>query len=134
MSKHETWRTRKYWQSVGGLLIEEFRVTKESKSPDQENRYIDGVIVLNEPNALHNKNTYDLSGKDVIVVQTKRGRIGMYLLGQTFFSAQLVEMHNPRSIKAVAICGRNDFIMDELAKKYEVEIIVISDESRTVVQ
>jgi hypothetical protein len=130
MSKHETWRTRKYWQSVGGLLIEEFRVTKKSKSPDQENRYIDAVIVLNEPKAFHDKNTYDLSGKDVIVVQTKRGRIGMYLLGQTFFSAQLIKRHKPRSIKAVAICGRNDSMMEELAKNFEVKIIVISDESK----
>jgi hypothetical protein len=23
MSKHETWRKRQYWQTVGGLLIEE---------------------------------------------------------------------------------------------------------------
>jgi len=24
MSKHETWRARMYWESVDGLLIEEF--------------------------------------------------------------------------------------------------------------
>lgn len=40
MSKHETPLTRKYWEAIGGLLIEEFRVVK--------NRWIDGVIVLNE--------------------------------------------------------------------------------------
>ena len=127
MSKHETWRTRKYWKSVGGLLIEEFSAVQESKIPDQENRYIDAVIVLNEPDSIHNGNTYDLSGKDVIVVQTKKGRIGMYLLGQAFFSAQLIELHNPRSVRTVAICGKNDHMMNRLAKKNGIEIVVIPD-------
>ena len=53
-------------------MIEEFSAVQESKIPDQENRYIDAVIVLNEPDSIHNGNTYDLSGKDVIVVQTKK--------------------------------------------------------------
>ena len=29
MSKHETWRTGKFWESIGGLLIEEFEVVKK---------------------------------------------------------------------------------------------------------
>ena len=127
MSKHETWRTRKYWDSVGGLLIEEFRAVKESKTPSQENRYMDAVIVLNEPKKIHNENTYNLSGKDVIVVQTKTGRIGMYLLGQAYFSKHLIEMHNPRSLKSVAFCGKNDAVMAEMATEHGVEIVVIPE-------
>jgi hypothetical protein len=127
MKDHETWRTRQYWDSVGGLLIEEFRAVKESKTPNQENRYMDAVIVLNEPKKIHNKNTFDLTGKDVIVVQTKRGRIGMYLLGQAYFSKHLIEMHNPRSLKSVAICGKNDAVMAELAAEHDVEIVIIPE-------
>ena len=127
MSKHETWRTRQYWDSVGGLLIEEFRAVKESKNPSQENRYMDAVIVLNEPKKIHNENTYELTDKDVIVVQTKRGRIGMYLLGQAYFSKILIQMHNPRSVKSIAICGKNDAVMAELAAEHDVEILVIPD-------
>jgi len=127
MSKHETWRTRQYWDSVGGLLIEEFRAVKESKNPSQENRYMDAVIVLNEPKKIHNENTYELTDKDVIVVQTKRGRIGMYLLGQAYFSKILIQMHNPRSVKSIAICGKNDAVMAELASEHDVEILVIPD-------
>jgi hypothetical protein len=32
MSKKETWRTRKYWSKVGGLLIEEFLAVNASKN------------------------------------------------------------------------------------------------------
>jgi hypothetical protein len=127
MSKHETWRTRKYWDSVGGLLIEEFRAVKESKIPNQENRYMDAVIVLNEPRKIHNQNTYNLFDKDIIVVQTKKDRIGMYLLGQAYFSKFLLEKFKPRSIKTVAICGHNDAVMAELALEHGVEIVVIPE-------
>ncbi len=30
MSKHETWRTIRYWESIGGLLIKEYMVTINS--------------------------------------------------------------------------------------------------------
>ena len=43
MSKHETWRTRRYWNRVGGLLIEEFVAVKGGK--DIGRRPVDGVIV-----------------------------------------------------------------------------------------
>lgn len=124
MSKHETWRTRKYWDQVGGLLIEEFVAV--AGGPDCGRRPIDGVIVLNEEKAIHDKNFYDISGKDVIVIQTKASRIGMYLLGQAYFSKFLIEKFNPKSLKSVAICDRSDSVMEVLAKQHGVEIVVIS--------
>jgi len=128
MSKNETWRTRKYWESIGGLLVEEFIAV--SGNENQARRPIDGLIVLNEEKDIHSDNTYDITDKDVIVVQTKSGRIGMYLLGQAYFSKFLIERHKPRSIKSVAICGKTDKIMEELAKMHNVEIVVIDDEQR----
>ena len=125
MSKHETWRTRLYWESVGGLLIEEFIAVSGSK--EQGIRPVDGLIVLGEETKIHQGNTYDVKGKDVIVVQTKKNRIGMYLLGQAYFSKLLIEKHNPRSVKSVAICGRNDKVMQELADQHGVEIVVIKE-------
>jgi hypothetical protein len=124
MSKHETWRTRKYWEQIGGLLIEEFEAVPRSKT--QARRPIDGLIVLNERNAIHRGTSFDIEGKDVIVIQTKSGRIGMYLLGQAYFSKLLIARHNPRSIKCVAICGKTDSMMEELARKHDVQIIEIS--------
>lgn len=46
MSKHETWRTRQYWHSVGGYLIEEFHAIKPDKAMQVHKRAIDGVIVF----------------------------------------------------------------------------------------
>ena len=46
MSKHETPLTRRYWESVGGTLIEEFPAVRRSKTHGP--RLIDGVIVLGE--------------------------------------------------------------------------------------
>lgn len=126
MSKHETWRTRKYWDSVGGLLIEEFLAVQGNKT--QGKRLLDGLIVLNESKAIYHGNYFDIKGKDVIIIQTKAQRIGMYLLGQAYFSKFLIEKHEPRSIKSVAICSRNDAIMEELAKLHGIEIVVIPNE------
>ena len=128
MSKHETWRTKLYWESVGGLLIEEFMSVKGNK--DQGKRTVDGLIVLGEKTGIYKGNTYDISGKDVIVIQTKRGRIGMYLLGQAYFSRFLIEKHKPKSVKSVAICGRNDKVMQELADQHDVEIVVIEENKK----
>lgn len=125
MSKNETWRTRKYWENIGGLLIEEFVAVVGNDKQGQ--RLLDGLIVLNEETSLHNGNTYDIEGKDVICIQTKSGRIGMYLLGQAYFSKFLLERHKPRSIRTVAICGRTDASMEELAKAHGVEVVVIED-------
>lgn len=125
MSLHETWRTRKYWENVGGLLIEEFIAVEGTR--EQGRRPLDGLIVLGEKKEIYNGNKYDITGKDVIVIQTKRGRIGMYLLGQAYFSRFLIEKHNPKSIKTVAICGKVDKVMQELALLHDVEIVVIPE-------
>jgi hypothetical protein len=51
----------------------------------------------------------------------------MNLLGQAYFSKLLIEQHKPRSIKSVAFCGKKDAIMQELACKHDVEIVVIDN-------
>ena len=47
MSKKETPLTRRYWDSVGGALIEEFPAVRKGVGNAQ--RLLDGVIVLGEP-------------------------------------------------------------------------------------
>lgn len=122
MSKHETWRTRKFWNNVGGLLIEEFEVIKNGKN--QARRLIDGIIVLNESTGIHKGGGYDIKGKDVIVIQTKANRLGMYLLGQALFSAELIQKFKPKSIRIVAICAKNDEVMEALAKEHGIEVVI----------
>ena len=126
MSQKETWRTRKYWSKTGGLLIEEFLAVNGSKTAGR--RPLDGIIVLNEESGIHHGNFYDIEGKDVIIIQTKSGRIGMYLLGQAYFSQFLVRKYNPRSIKSIAICGKYDDVIGELAKEHGIEVVVIKED------
>jgi len=129
MSRHETWRTRKYWEKIGGLLIEEFIAVR--KSPTTGTRLIDGVIVLEEPKRIHDSKFYEIEGRDVICIQTKQGRLGMYLMGQAVFSVELLKQFNPKSIKNVLICGKDDEILRPIAEKYGIEIVVIPESELT---
>ena len=128
MSKHETWRTRKYWESVGGLLIEEFMLVAKSRDGKQAQRLLDGLIVLGEEKKLSNDHSHSIEGKDIIAVQTKANRLGMYLMGQAFFSRELLKSFNPKSIRTVAICGKGDEKMERLCKKQRIEVVVIPEE------
>lgn len=129
MSKHETWRTRKYWKKVGGLLVEEFIAVP--KLPNQGIRLIDGVIIKGEPTKIHKSNYFDIKGRDVICIQTKCDRLNMYLMGQAFFSIELLKRHKPKSVKSVIICGENDNVLKEVCKKYNMEVVVIPERIRS---
>ena len=124
MSKLETPLTHRYWNSVGGTLMEEFRAVRGS--PTQGQRLLDGVIVLGGPKRILDRAEHaeqDLRGKDIIVVQTKVGRVGMYLLGQALFSRELMRAFGPRTVMSVAVCEQDDATLRPLAEKYGVEIV-----------
>ncbi|WP_422137680.1 hypothetical protein [Endozoicomonas sp. ALC020] len=127
MSKHETWRTRQYWKEVGGLLIEEFYAVRRSDKNNTAGRHIDGVIVLGEKEQIAKSPVYDLQGKDIIVIQTKASRLGMYLMGQAFFSRELMKRFKPNSIRVVAICKQSDVEMEKLCAEHNIEVVVIPD-------
>jgi hypothetical protein len=95
MSKHETPMTLWYWHQIGGTLIEEFCAVRPSRSCGV--RLIDGVIVKGGPFKGARQSEVSIEGEDVVVVQAKANRLGMYLMGQAFFSAQLLQRFKPRS-------------------------------------
>lgn len=109
--------TRWYWQRVGGLLIEEFQLVR--RGPENAPRYADGLIVLGEPDQISGERDFDIGGRDVIVVQSKAKRLGMYLMGQTLFSLELVRRMKPSSARAVAVCSIDDPVMRELLEHHE---------------
>ena len=126
MSKHETPLTRRYWKEVGGTLIEEFAAIP--RGDDHAQRLIDGIIILNEPTRIAKKPDVDLKGKDIIVIQTKAHRLGMYLMGQAIFSLEIMKRYKPRSIKSVAICTKGDSEMESLLQKHKnVAVVVYAD-------
>jgi len=128
MSKHETWRTRQYWESVGGLLIEEFLAIKANTKNNVRKRLIDGVIVLGEKTDKQSGGTHDLTDKEIIVVQTKAKPLGMYLMGQALFSREIMKRFNPKSIKTVAICSKTDSELEKICSKYDIDVIEIPED------
>jgi len=67
----------------------------------------------------------ELAGRDIIVVQAKRGRLGMYLMGQAVFSAELMRAFKPRSIRSIALCENFDAALGPLLDQYpNVEILL----------
>lgn len=126
MSKVETPLTRNYWKSIGGLLIEEFLLVPGTAH--QAPRRLDGLIVLGEPTRISSSKNFSIEGRDVIAIQTKASRIGMYLMGQCLFSLRLIEAMNPNSARSVAICNKDDAVMRPLLESYEgCEVVVYED-------
>jgi len=125
MSKKETPLTRRYWQSVGGALIEEFPAVLRTESSAQ--RLLDGVIVLGQAKAIVKHSDADIKGKDIIVIQTKASRLGMNLMGQAIISAKLMERFEPRSIRSVAICTAGDKVLEALLPEYGIELVIYAD-------
>jgi len=123
MSKLETPMTRWYWQQVGGTLIEEFCAV--TRSEDCSNRLIDGVIIKGEEFRIARQSEIDVSGKDIVVVQAKARRLGMSLMGQAFFSAQLLKRFKPRSIESVAIVTKDDAVLRSIFEQYEGMRVVV---------
>ena len=122
MSKHETPLTRRFWDEVGGTLIEEFPAVQKSKHNSQ--RLMDGVIILGGEKKIVSWRDISLADKDIIVIQTKANRLGMYLMGQAFFSRELMKKFEPKSIRAVIICAKDDSVMRALAESHGLEVII----------
>lgn len=115
MSKHETPLTLAYWKKVKGTLIEEYPIVKKSKECSA--RWIDGLIIKNgefKQLKSHSDNNLNLEGKDLISIQTQIGRVGMYHLGQGFFTMKLLELLNPKSIESIVICNKTDSYMEKV--------------------
>ena len=89
MSKHETWRTKEYWRQEGGTLVLELLAIQQRRGRNGK-RLLDGVIIKNGINKIVDSATAHIEGQDIVVIQTKGGRLGMYLMGQAFFSREII--------------------------------------------
>lgn len=127
MSKLETPMTLAYWERVGGTLVEEFSAVP--RGPDRGRRLIDAIILPDqERRRLTGRDRrVSIEGQSVIVIQAKASRVGMYLLGQAYFSKLLVEALGPASVRSVALCTRDDAILRLHAETHGVEIVVMPE-------
>lgn len=111
---NETRMLEWYWNKVcSGTLCAEFPAVKKDKT--HAKRDIDAVILPKEPHREVDEKEFSelLHGRDLVAVQAKANRLGMYLMGQTLFSALLIKKrpYNPSSVRAVALCKEGDPIL-----------------------
>jgi hypothetical protein len=64
---------------LAGTLIEEFCAVRGSRAC--RIRLLEGVIVKDGPFVIARQSDVLLKGQDIIVVQAKASRLGMYLMG-----------------------------------------------------
>lgn len=128
MTKHETPLVRAYWRRTRGTLIEEFPAVVGSATCGP--RRLDGVILPNGEFRIASWRDVSLEGQEVIVVQAKRERLGMYLMGQAVFSAELIRRFGPRSVKSVILCTKDDSVLRPLLSPFvHVEVVVLAGEA-----
>src|SRR5256884_6955952 len=126
MSKLETPMTEAFWQRhANGAYLPEYCLVRRSKDIDCGSRLADAVILPDKPHGRGSIREYPtLKDLNVIVVQTKAERMGMYLMGQAVFSAQLVKVHRQAaSVRSILLCTRVDNVLLPFLKSYpEVEV------------
>ena len=115
--------TRWYWRQVGGTLVEEFCAVKRGSGCGQ--RLIDGVIVFDGEHRVAKQAEVNLTDRHIIVVQAKAMRLGMYLMGQAYFSAHLLSRFQPRSITSVALCKQSDSVLAPMFESYPNMKVVV---------
>lgn len=124
MSRHEKPMIEAYWKRVGGTLVEEFQMVK--RGPLCGPRRADAVIIADggARRVPRGERDIDIAGKDVIVVQAKKNRLGMYLMGQAVFSAELMKALRPKSVRSVILCGKDDEVLRPLLAHFQnVEVV-----------
>jgi hypothetical protein len=116
MSLNETPMTRWFWREVlkRGTLIEEYVAVEEAADGSNAPRYMDGLVNLDGPFEISNDVRRDIAEKDVVVIQSKNKRLGMYLMGQTLFSRDLILAKGAKSVRSVAVCRKDDKVMRPL--------------------
>ena len=115
--------TEAFWQlHANGAFLPEYPLVR--RSADCSRRLCDAAILPDEPHGRARSQDYpSLSGRNVILVQTKCRRMGMYLMGQALFSARLALVCGARSVRSVLLCNSVDSALLPLLEPFpEVEV------------
>ena len=120
--------TGRFWETcANGAFLPEYPLVRRGLGRSQ--RLVDAVILPDEPYGRASVHDYpSLAGRNVVVVQTKRGRIGMYLMGQALFSARLALGCGAASVRSILLYRFSDSALVPLLKEFpEVEVWLFSD-------
>ena len=130
MSKLESPMTRWYWHTVSGLLLEEFCLV--NRTTTCSGRWGDALVLPERDTRIAGRSeTIDIvPGERAILVQTKASRLGMYLMGQTLFSAELLRRRYPAAlIESVALCSKDDAVLRPLLEAHTGCRVVVVPQS-----
>ena len=108
--------TRWYWREIlkQGTLIEEYVAVERGEDDSNAPRFMDGLVVMDGPFKISDEIRMEITGKDVVVIQSKNKRLGMYLMGQVVFSRELLLKKGAKSVRSIAVCRKDDKVMREL--------------------
>ena len=128
---YEPLMTKAYWakRPEKGTLYLEYPIC---------GRRIDGLVVLDRSSskeavsAKRAPKPEDLSGKQVIVLQTKRNKLGMGVAGQTIISKTLLEQAGVEVVAAVAICLKIDEKILGALKEHGCDAVVEANPKSSV--
>jgi len=123
MSLLETPMTRRLWEEIGGTLFEEYLAVRPG--PNTGARRFDGLVLVDQPCRLASRREApQLVGQRVVVIQTKASRLGMNVLGQALFSADLLRGAGSQGVRTIALCTADDLVLRPLAMRYGIEVVV----------
>jgi len=127
MSLNETPMTRWYWREIlkRGTLIEEYVAVERGEDDANAPRFMDGLVILDGPFEVSDDVRRDIHGKDVVVIQSKNKRLGMYLMGQALFSRELLLKKGAMSVRSVAVCRKDDKVLRPLLLAHPgIEVVI----------
>lgn len=113
------WRVKKHCK---GLLIREFPAIEGGKGRAEGKRHIDGVIVSGKKSGDRKGRKGDrtmVKDKKVIVIQSKAKRLGMYLIGQTIVSRELMKALGAKVVLSVAVHRKDDPVMKRVLERFK---------------
>lgn len=92
-------------------------------------RLTNGIIIKHGPKEIADTKAVELAGEDIIVVQTKGYRLWMYLMGQAFFSREIMRRYEPGSIETVVIREKGDDEIEALCRRFDITVEVMPEKS-----
>lgn len=111
---------------MGGTPLEKYCIVPASRANGRQ--VVDAIIVTDSECRTASEAEYrslGLGGRDLIVVNTSAGRLGMYLLGDVLFSREVIkERFALRSVRTVALCTGDDAVLRPLAERFGIEVVV----------
>lgn len=126
MSKLERPLIEKYWNQIGGSIIFEFPMIHKSETCGP--RYLDALILPKKERQILKPSEVTIEGQDIILIQAKCRRLGMYLMGQAVFSIELMRRFKPASIRSIILCTEDDSVLRPFLSRYpEVEVVIFPE-------